>query len=196
MRERLRQHAPSAAAVRRGLAADVVVVGGGTGGCAAALAAARLGRTVIMTEETDWIGGQLTQQAVPPDEHPWIARFGCTSAYTDFRARVRDLYRRGYPLTEAARASDLNPGNGRVSALCHEPRVALAVLEEMLQPHRAAGRVQVLLNHRARSAEVDGDTVRALLTRDLLTGEERVLRGRFFLDATELGDLLPLCGAE
>ena len=52
--------------------ADVVIVGGGLGGCAAALAALRNGKTVAMTEPTDWIGGQLTQQAVPPDEHPWI----------------------------------------------------------------------------------------------------------------------------
>ena len=47
--------------------ADILIVGGGLGGSAAALAAARLGKTVIMTEETDWIGGQLTAQAVPPD---------------------------------------------------------------------------------------------------------------------------------
>ena len=54
------------------LDAQIVIIGGGVGGCAAALAAARAGYHVIMTEETDWIGGQLTQQAVPPDEHPWI----------------------------------------------------------------------------------------------------------------------------
>ena len=48
--------------VRRGreIAADVVIVGGGLGGCAAALAALRTGRTVVLTEPTDWIGGQLT----------------------------------------------------------------------------------------------------------------------------------------
>ena len=51
------------------LAADLVIIGGGTGGCAAALAAARNGLRVIVTEETDWIGGQLTAQAVPPDEN-------------------------------------------------------------------------------------------------------------------------------
>jgi len=60
----------------REMAADLVIVGGGTGGCAAALAALRNGLTVVMTEETDWIGGQFTQQAVPPDEHPWIESFG------------------------------------------------------------------------------------------------------------------------
>lgn len=47
------------------LSADVIIVGGGFGGCAAALAAARQGLRVIVTEETDWIGGQLTSQAVP-----------------------------------------------------------------------------------------------------------------------------------
>ena len=52
------------------LAADLVILGGGLGGCAAALAAARNGLRVILTEETDWIGGQLTAQAVPPDENP------------------------------------------------------------------------------------------------------------------------------
>jgi NADPH-dependent 2,4-dienoyl-CoA reductase/sulfur reductase-like enzyme len=53
----------------RELSCDVAVIGGGVGGCAAALAAARNGMRVILTEETDWVGGQLTSQAVPPDEH-------------------------------------------------------------------------------------------------------------------------------
>jgi heterodisulfide reductase subunit A-like polyferredoxin len=44
--------------------ADVVVLGGGLGGCSAALALLRDGLRVVMTEETDWIGGQLTSQAV------------------------------------------------------------------------------------------------------------------------------------
>ena len=67
------------------------------GGCAAALAAAQAGHRVVLTEESDWIGGQLTSQAVPPDEHGWIERFGCTASYRSFRNRVRDYYRRNYP---------------------------------------------------------------------------------------------------
>ena len=46
---------------------DLVIAGGGLGGVAAALAACRSGLRVALTEETDWVGGQLTQQAVPPD---------------------------------------------------------------------------------------------------------------------------------
>ena len=54
------------------LKADIIIIGGGMGGCAAALAACGQGRSVILTEPTDWIGGQVTQQGVPPDEHQWI----------------------------------------------------------------------------------------------------------------------------
>jgi NADPH-dependent 2,4-dienoyl-CoA reductase/sulfur reductase-like enzyme len=100
----------------RELKADVVIIGGGTGGVAAALAAARGGARVILTEETDWVGGQLTAQAVPPDEHPWVESFGVTRSYRRFRDGVRGYYRRHYPLTTEARAAaHLNPGNGRVS---------------------------------------------------------------------------------
>lgn len=45
---------------------DLVIIGAGLGGCAAALAAVRNGLQVVLTEETDWIGGQVSQQAVPP----------------------------------------------------------------------------------------------------------------------------------
>src|SRR5450755_3751858 len=72
---------------------DVAVIGGGVGGCAAALAALRNGMRVVMTEETEWIGGQLTSQAVPPDEHAWIETHGATGAYRAYRQAIRQYYR-------------------------------------------------------------------------------------------------------
>src|SRR5690349_11578369 len=72
------------------LRADLAIIGGGLGACAAALAGARLGRRVILTEETQWVGGQLTNQAVPPDEHPWIEEFGATATYRALRRGIRD----------------------------------------------------------------------------------------------------------
>ena len=181
----------------REIAADIVIVGGGAGGCAAALAAARSGRSVILTEETDWIGGQLTSQAVPPDEHPWIESFGCTRTYREFRSRIRDYYRGNYPLTRESRErTNLNPGDGSVSRLCHEPRAALAVLLEMLAPFVSAGTVHILLNQKAMRAETNGDFVRAVALRDTQTGDETVLTAPYFIDATERGDLLPLSGVE
>ncbi|HAB19065.1 MAG TPA: FAD-dependent oxidoreductase, partial [Verrucomicrobiales bacterium] len=178
-------------------AADLVIVGGGVGGCAAALAACGAGLRVILTEETDWVGGQLTAQAVPPDEHPWIEMFGCTRSYREFRNGVRQYYRDHYPLTSEARASvHLNPGNGSVSRLCHEPRVALAVLQSMLAPHVSSRRLQVLLRHTASQAEVVGDRVRAVTVMDQQTGQSIALTALYFVDATELGDLLPLTRTE
>jgi hypothetical protein len=186
-----------AAEAGRELRADLVIVGGGVGGCAAALAACESGLNVILSEETDWIGGQLTAQAVPPDEHPWIESFGCTRSYRDYRDRVREFYRLRYPLTPEARAQrHFNPGNGWVSRLCHEPRVSLAVLCEMLAPHLSGGRLRVFTDHKPVAAETDGDHVRAVTLQDLRRNERRVLTAPHFIDATELGDLLPLTGTE
>lgn len=180
----------------KSLKAEIIVIGGGVGGCAAALAAAEVGRRVIMTEEAAWIGGQFTSQAVPPDEHGWIERFGCTATYRKFREGVREYYRRYYPLRPEVRDDPrLNPGNGWVSPLCHEPRVALAVIEAMLAPHVSTGRLLILRRTRPAAVELGAsEQVKAVVVR--CQNEELRLEGAYFIDATENGDLLPLADAE
>lgn len=179
------------------LQADVVILGGSLGGCAAAIAALRNGLRVILTEETDWIGGQLTSQAVPPDEHASIETHGANKSYREMRNRIRDYYRRHYPLTEAARMKEnLNPGNGNVSRLCHEPRVALAVFTDWLAPYQSGGKLTLLTEHIPVDADVERDQVKAVRLRSLLSGRELVLHAPYFVDATELGDLLPLTNTE
>jgi FAD-dependent oxidoreductase family protein len=188
---------PYQVARARELRCDVAVIGGGFGGVAATLGALRNGQRVILTEETDWIGGQTTSQAVPPDEHAWIESFGCTRTYREYRNAVRDYYRAHYPLTEQARGAQyFNPGNATVSRIAHEPRVSLAVLEAMLAPYVSSGRLTVLLRHAPTRADVERDRVQAVALRDVDAGAERVLRAEYFLDATELGDLLPLTRTE
>ena len=178
-------------------ATDILIVGGGTGGVAAALAALRLGRRVIMSEESDWIGGQLTAQAVPPDEHPWIEQTGATRSYMQFAEGVRNYYRRHYPLTDEARGIvNFNPGNGVVSRLCHEPRVALAVMEATLAPWCSSGQLEIWRQHVPVSAATDGDRVRAVTLRSLAGGDEITVSAEWVLDATELGDLLNLADVE
>jgi hypothetical protein len=177
----------------------ILIVGASTGGVAAALAALRLGETVILTEETDWIGGQLTSQGVPPDENPWIDKdgLGCTRSYRQFRDGVRAFYRRNYPLKQAIKENPhFNPGMGIVSPLCHEPRIGLAVLYEMLMPYIASQRLEILLNHAPISVEMDGDFVRCVSFRDTQSGEETTISASYVLDATELGDLLEIGGIE
>ncbi|PUB26267.1 FAD dependent oxidoreductase [Promicromonospora sp. AC04] len=184
------------AAGGRELGAEVLVVGGGAGGVAAALAALRRGRAVVLTEETDWLGGQLSAQGVPPDEHPWIEQFGCTQSYRAFREGVRQYYRTWYPLTAAARqVVDLNPGLGRVSRLCYEPRVAAAVLDAMVAPYLSSGRLRILFEHRPVAARTDRDRVEAV-TLEGPDGALVTVAAPYVLDATELGDVLPLAGVE
>ncbi len=179
------------------LTADIVIAGGGLGGFAAAMAALRNNQTVILTEETDWIGGQITQQGVPPDEHMWIEKFGGTQLYRDFRNAVREYYRQNYPLTEEAKNNPLlNPGNGSVSKLCHEPRVALAVMNNMLAPYLSSKKLVLLLEHKVIAADYKGSKVSSLAAKELRTGSQKTLKAPYFVDATELGDLLPLTGTE
>ena len=176
---------------------DILIVGGGTGAIGAALAVLRMGKSVIMSEETDWIGGQLTAQAVPPDENPWVEQCGATASYMQFAEGVRDYYRRYYPLTDAARGIvNFNPGQGNVSRLCHEPRVALAVIEGMLAPYRSSGQLDILLHHIPTAAETDGDRVLAVTLQDSRSGDSVVVNAPYILDATELGDMLELAGVE
>ncbi|GAA3413558.1 FAD-dependent oxidoreductase [Paenibacillus hodogayensis] len=183
--------------MRKELKADIAIVGGGLGGCAAALAAAKAGRTVVMTEETAWIGGQATSQGVPPDEHRWIEKFGCTASYRAFRDGVRAYYRAHFPLTAEARAElYFNPGGALVSRVSHEPRTALAVLQHMLAPFIHSGRLIVLTRHEQIAAETDGDLIRSVTLRSRDSGERIVLTAPYVLDATECGDLLPLAGIE
>jgi hypothetical protein len=179
------------------LQTDVLVVGAGLGGIAAALAAADRGARVVLTEEHPWIGGQLTSQAVPPDEHPWVEQFGVTARYRALRDGIRDVYRRRYPLTAAARAwPELNPGAGWVSKLCHEPRVAVGVLEEMLAPHRSSGRIQLLERVRPTAATTDGDRVTSVTLTSVVGGPGTTVSAAYTIDATETGELLPLTGTE
>ncbi len=179
------------------LLANVVIAGGGLGGFAAAMASLRNNQSVILTEETDWIGGQLTQQGVPPDEHQWIETHGAPQLYRDFRNGVRDYYKRNYPVVPEAKKDPIfNPGNGVVSRLCHEPRVALAVMKSMIAPYLSNGKLVLLLNHKVTAADAAGDWVKSITVKETHSGNVKTLKAPHFVDATEMGDLLPLTGTE
>ncbi|MEM7472560.1 MAG: FAD-dependent oxidoreductase [Pseudomonadota bacterium] len=174
------------------LEADIVIIGGGLGGIAAALAALKMGQSVVLTEEYKWLGGQLTTQAVPPDENPWIEEHGATISYRELRTGIREYYRQNYSLTSKTRGKILlNPGMGDVSPLCAEPRVSLAVIETLLAPWYASGRLTVLLNTRPTAVETEGDRFRAVEVESAEFGR-LTLVGSYMIDATELGDLLEL----
>jgi hypothetical protein len=181
----------------KSLVADVAIIGGGLGACASALAASKLGLRVILAEETCWLGGQLTSEAVTLDEHPWIEQFGASASYQELRRGIREYYRAHLPLTPKARnLRVLNPGNGFVSQLCHDPRVAVAVLNQMLAPYEFGGKLFVMRRCRPVKASMNGDRIEAAVVTSLESGNEYQIAATFFIDGTQLGDFVALAGAE
>ena len=183
--------------VSRELKADLVVIGGGLGGISATLSAARCGATVILVEELDWLGGQLTAQGVPLDEPPCTETLISSQSYADFRARIRNYYQRNFPLTaEVQRRRPFNPGMGNVSTLCHEPTVSVQVLAEMISQYAGSSRVILLRRHKVLESEVSRDTIEGLTLLNLESGNRVAVSGRIFIDATETGELLESAGVE
>lgn len=177
--------------------ADLIIIGGGMGGCAAALAACRGGLKVIMTEETAWIGGQASAQGVPLDEHPWIETTGAPQSYRRYRNNIRAFYKNNYPVREQYLSDPLfNPGLGSHYRLGHEPRVSFKVIQAMLFPYESRGLLKILYHTKAVSAEMSGNRVSAVTVENLRDGRLNALHGKHFIDATELGELLPLTGTE
>jgi hypothetical protein len=172
---------------------DIAIMGAGMGGVAAALAACDAGCTVVLTEPTSWIGGQITSQGVSAlDEHAHIEHFGGTRSYMAMRDAIRRHYQTQYGVERMPDGAPLNPGDGWVSRLCFEPRAGLQVLQDMLAPHVAGGRLTILLDHEPVSAVVESNRVISVETRCFASLQSTLIRAQYFLDATELGDLLPL----
>jgi hypothetical protein len=184
-----------AAPPARELAADLCIAGGGLGGSAAALAACEAGLRVILTEETRWLGGQLSAQGVSVlDENYWVESGGATRSYQALRAHIRAHYRAGLRAEPAEPA--FNPGNCWASRLAFEPAVGAAAIDSLLAPQIAAGRLTVLRRHKVYNVERAGDRLGALSTVELDTGATCRIEAAYFLEATPLGDLLPLAGVE
>ncbi len=177
---------------------DVLVVGGGLGGVAAAEALARTGRTVILTEPTSALGGQLTSQGVAcPDENQYIEKNpGCgTRSYREMREALRARYA-ATPGMKKGR--EKNPGSCWVSRVSGEPAMWESVIRERLQPltgvagiRRILTRTELIAIHRfpGSGRYQYADFV------DLDTGRIIRVGAQYLLDATEMGDGLEKAGS-
>jgi FAD dependent oxidoreductase len=179
----------------REIECEVLVAGGGMGGVAAALAAARRGCRTCLLEETDWLGGQLSAQGVSAlDEHEHIEACGGTASYYALRVALRDRYRSA--AGAAGSAPDFNPGDCWVTRLAFEPAAGAAAMLDLLAPHLASGRLRLFLRTKTVAVDSEGNTIRSVVAIDLDDRRATRFRPAMVIDATELGDLLPLAGAE
>lgn len=176
---------------------DIAIIGGSLGGVQAAINAAKAGKKVYMCEETDWVGGQLTSQAVPPDEHKWIEKFGATKSYLDYRREVRDYYRNLPNISEELKNKEhFCPGNSWVSRVAHEPKVALHILNSYLLPYLENKTLEIDYYTVAVDSVVVNDEISMVTVKNTKTNKTKNIEASLFLDATDCGDLLPIVHAE
>lgn len=162
---------------------EVVVVGAGMGGVGVAVQAARMGASVLLVDETDWIGGQAMAAAVTSmDEGRTLVR-------------ERGLYRELCGLI-AAHYQPL--GVNHLTAYWHghvavEPRVGRRLLHVMLGDARGRGVLDLVQRSRATKVSKVNQTITGV---DLeCAGRSRHIECKVLVDATEWGDVIPLTGA-
>lgn len=188
-----RTPSPATARAPELLQPDVLVVGASLGGVLAAWRAAQGGCRVVLAAAPGWIGGQLSAQAVPPDEHALIEHGGASASYLAFREAIRAHYRAQPGFLDAARltGAGTNPGDGWVSRLCFEPVLAARWLERLLAPQWQRGTLQVLRGALPVQLVRRGPWIeRVTLARH--DGRSQVVRARLVIDATDTGELLRL----
>ncbi|MDD5421362.1 MAG: FAD-dependent oxidoreductase, partial [Synergistaceae bacterium] len=158
---------------------DVVVIGAGSGGCSAAIQAARMGMSVAMIEESDWIGGQMTGAAVSTMDDKTKTR---TGLYLEFITKIREYY--------SARNTSINICYWGSDTIAFEPWVGQMILKEMLSE---AGLVDIILKARPISVKVNENRVRSTVVK----AEDKDIQfsAKIFIDATECGDFIALSGA-
>lgn len=101
---------------------EILVVGGGLSGVATAYEGLLAGKTVCLTEITDWVGGQISAQGTSAlDERPTQrAKLLYPRGYLELRSRIERKY------------GELNPGDCWVSDSCFLPKDGHEILSKLL----------------------------------------------------------------
>jgi hypothetical protein len=108
---------------------DILVAGGGLAGTATAYEGLLAGRTVCITEITDWLGGQISSQGTSALDERETQRslLFYPRGYLELRRRIKEHYGR------------LNPGGCWVSYSCFMPYDGHKILFDILQDAAKTG---------------------------------------------------------
>jgi len=155
---------------------DVLIIGGSSSGSSAAIAAARMGAKVIVVESSPMLGGMLTAQGVSATDGNYNLKGGIWSEF-------RDSLVARYGSSDALRT-------GWVSEIQFEPHVGDEIFKNMLAQ---AGDAYVRYGFHVTSALMEGQTVKGAEFRNM-SGKRLRVKAKVTIDATDLGDFLPLSG--
>ena len=153
---------------------DVIVIGGGAGGTSAAIQSARNGAKTLLIEETDWLGGMLTSAGVSAVDGNYKLPSG-------FWGEFKDSLVSHYGSLEALKT-------GWVSNTLFEPRVGNQILKSIAKNEN---NLKILF-----STEVNSVTKLDFHKTEHYNFNVKSSKGNFsskvLIDATELGDVLPM----
>ena len=204
---------------------DILIAGGGIGGVAAALQACAMAdehgiTKIIITEETSWLGWQYTSQGVTASDDNSLVEQGryheaASELYYRFHEIIRDQYRAKALETAmktgrtgkgdtAARKAEIawikgtkfSPGNAWGSRMSFLPEDGVKAINQMLEPYVQSGLLSIRCKEIPTEVIKEGNKVSAVKFRNTVTKEESTIHAQITLDATELGDLLPLSGTD
>ena len=162
---------------------DIAIIGAGTGGISAAIQAARQGAQVALLEETDWIGGQMTAAADSTmDEGGTITL--TSGIYAEFLERMQSYY--------LARGKAVGTCYFGDQHHCFEPSVIQKILYQMIHDanDEGHGHIEVYLRQAISRVLEANNTVTGIVTE-----RGQVFHSKIVIDATELGDIIPLTSA-
>jgi hypothetical protein len=108
---------------------ELLIVGGGLSGAAASYEALLAGKTVCMTEITDWVGGQISAQGTSALDERTTQRSKLffPRGYLELRERIEKYY------------GKLNPGDCWVSESCFLPKDANEIIWSQLEDAEKKG---------------------------------------------------------
>jgi len=168
---------------------DVVIVGASFGGVSAALAAASFDKRIALIDAQGGVGGQATSQGLTrwDETAPVMEPYGSSSSYQTAKADVRGWYRANTKLAAGVNGQTFNPGFSEPGhPFSADSNIVQTVLLQLIKDR---SNIDLILNNGVKGAEVADGTIRSL---ELANGD--TVSAPVFVDATDLGDLLPLCG--
>lgn len=174
---------------------DVVIYGGTSAGIAAAIQSKRMGKSVVLIEPSNHLGG-LTTGGLGQTDIGNKAAIGGISR--EFYRRVRNHYRRPENWQWQAAEQYRSVGQSRTGAeedtmWTFEPHVAMKIFREWLDEWQ----IPVVFNERLNRQTGVARTRSTPWKIVAVTMESgRVFRGKMFIDATYEGDLVAAAGIE
>ena len=157
------------------LRTEILVVGGGTGGTAAGIQAARLGRKVIITEETTWLGGMLTAAGVSATDGNHQLPSGM---WNEFRNALYKKY-----------GGEKKVSTGWVSNTLFEPHIGDSIFKSWAQK---LPNLSILYKQIPVAALVEKNKLTGVVVRNKENRKTTYILAQQVIDATELGDLLAM----